>query len=101
MNVRDFIASYLGGAPVLTDATGLTRARISQWQTHNYIPPKWEKALRAARPNAPWHLLEMAESDVAGRAARRAERADQAPVERANKIAELEAKLARLRELPA
>lgn len=63
MNARELITA-LGGPQAVINETGLTKGRISQWQTSNHIPRPWVKFLRARFPRAvDWNQVELAERE--------------------------------------
>ncbi|AOY96882.1 hypothetical protein BKK79_35915 [Cupriavidus sp. USMAA2-4] len=63
MNARELIQA-LGGPQAVTAETGLSKGRISQWQTSNHIPRPWVMFLRARFPRAvDWARLELAERE--------------------------------------
>ncbi|QOT77902.1 hypothetical protein [Cupriavidus basilensis] len=51
MNARELIQA-LGGPQAVISETGLSKGRISQWQTSNHIPRSWVMFLRARFPDA-------------------------------------------------
>jgi hypothetical protein len=72
MNARELI-SKLGGTHTVIAETGLSKGRISQWQTSNHIPRPWVKYLRARFPRTvDWSQLDLAPSEQQGRASQAA-----------------------------
>lgn len=45
------IIGLLGGTKAVMGITGLSRARISQWRSANYIPRPWLLLFRERRPD--------------------------------------------------
>ncbi|GAB7543439.1 hypothetical protein CS8_031110 [Cupriavidus sp. 8B] len=63
MNARELVQA-LGGPQAVISETGLSKGRISQWQTSNHIPRPWVMFLRARFPAAvDWDQMDLADRE--------------------------------------